>query len=626
MIQCLTHRGPDDSGTWFDEVAGVAFGQRRLAIQDLSSAGHQPMVSHSGRFVLVLNGEIYNHLELRAELQSAGINHPWRGHSDTETLLVLIEVHGLHAALEKCVGMFAIALWDREQRKLFLARDRAGEKPMYFGFVSGALLFGSELKALRAVAGESLRIDRSALTLFMRHNYIPAPLSIYERVFKLSPGSIAEFNRPDADASISTFWSAREIAERGLRQPFTGSDTEAIQQVEKVLMRAVSSQLISDVPLGAFLSGGIDSTLIVALMQAQGRGRAKTFTIGFNEEQYDEAPYARAVANHLGTEHTEYYVTAAEARNVVPDLPAIFDEPFADSSQIPTVLVSRLARRHVTVSLSGDAGDELFGGYSRYLWTRRIWKNIAWIPQGARRTFARMFERRGSVVSAHDVAGARAVRPPRLARLREKLAKVAELVGAQDAREIYYGLVSHWKDPASVVIGGSEPPTKVSDPKQWLGGAELEHHMMFLDLLTYLPDDILVKVDRAAMSTSLESRVPFLDHRVIEFAWTLPMRFKIRDGSSKWILRQLLQKYVPRSMFERPKTGFGIPIDYWLRGPLKEWAADLLASHRLRDEGFFNPEPIEKKWNEHRAGTRNWGYYLWDVLMFQSWLDSTRKQ
>jgi asparagine synthase (glutamine-hydrolysing) len=622
----IKHRGPDDSGHWLDTAQHIALGHRRLSIQDLSAAGHQPMFSASGRFVLILNGEIYNHLELRMELEGASGQIAWRGHSDTETLLAMCERFGIEATLRRCVGMFAMALWDREQHCLVLARDRIGEKPLFFGRFGATLLFASELKPIRAVLGDRCEIDREALTLYMRHNYVPAPRTIYRNVSKLEPGTIATFRSPDAAPVVTTYWSAREAALAGMQRPFQGSDEEAVDRLNEVLGQAVEAQLISDVPLGAFLSGGIDSSLIVALMQARGRARAKTFTIGFNEQQFDEARYARDVARHLGTEHTEHYVTAQEALSVIPGLPQMYDEPFADSSQIPTFLVSRLARQNVTVSLSGDAGDELFGGYTRYLWTRRIARSLALVPHGLRKPLVKMLRARGTKPSAAAVAsGSAGARVPRMVRLREKVDKVLDVLDVNSPTEIYHGLVSHWKDPASIVVGGAEMQTRVTDPSAWLGRGGIEAHMMYLDLVTYLPDDILVKVDRASMSVALESRVPLLDHRVVEFAWSLPLHFKIRDGKGKWVMRKLLERYVPRHLFEREKTGFGIPIDSWLRGPLRDWAEALLDSRRLTEEGFFQATPIRARWDQHKAGTRNWGYLLWDVLMFQAWWESSRQ-
>jgi asparagine synthase (glutamine-hydrolysing) len=625
MSAQIAHRGPDDSGRWVDPHRQVALGHRRLAIQDLSAAGHQPMTSASGRFVLVLNGEIYNHLELRRDYEQECGPVSWRGHSDTETLLALFEQLGLEATLRRCVGMFAIALWDRERRTLMLARDRIGEKPLYFGRIASSILFASELKSIRSVLGERCEVDREALTLFMRHNYVPAPRTIYRHISKLEPGTIATFHSPVAEPLTTTYWSAREAARSGIKNPFTGSDEDAVERLDQVLGRAVQSQLISDVPLGAFLSGGIDSSLVVAMMQAKGRTQARTFTIGFHEQQFDEAKYAREVARHLGTDHTEHYVTPQEALSVIPALPQMYDEPFADSSQIPTFLVSRVARQKVTVTLSGDAGDELFGGYTRYLWTGRLAKVLSLIPRAVRKPVVRVFRARGENPSPKAIVrGPQSAHIPRMARLRSKVNKVLDLLDVDSAADVYHGLVSHWKDPASVVVGGGEPLTRVANPAEWLGHGGIEMHMMYLDLITYLPDDILVKVDRASMSVALESRVPMLDHRVIEFAWSLPMNLKIRDGKGKWIMRQLLQRYVPPKLFDREKTGFGIPIDSWLRGPLREWASTLLDTRRLADEGYFQPAPIRAYWEQHIAGTRNWGYYLWDVLMFQAWLEHNR--
>jgi len=621
MTACLVHRGPDSTGYWESVEEGIALGHRRLAIQDLTSAGHQPMESRSGRYVLILNGEIYNHLALRLEVQQAGAKVSWRGHSDTETLLALVELLGLKEALKRCVGMFALALWDRERKVLSLARDRVGEKPLYFGSVAGVLYFASELKAIRAVARASLEIDRESLTLYMRHNCVPAPKSIYKGISKLMPGTVAEFISPLAAPAFARYWNARQIAMAGEANPFEGSDDMAIKRADELVKQAVASQMISDVPLGAFLSGGIDSSLIVAMMQAVGSSRAKTFTIGFNEQQYDEGKFAKKVAQHLGTEHTELYVTPREAMDAIPRLPEIYDEPFADSSQIPTYLVSKLAKQQVTVSLSGDAGDELFGGYVRYLWVSRLWKYLSKIPRPLRRKVAKALESR-RLGARGSVGGNDLQNPPRFARFRERLGKIATVLDVSEPSEIYYGLVSHWKDPASLILGGSEPLTQVTNRAGWLEGGSIESHMMYLDLVSYLPDDILVKVDRAAMSVALETRVPLLDHRVIEFAWSLPLKFKIRNGEGKWVLRRVLEKYVPPALFERPKTGFGIPIDTWLRGPLRDWSAALLDKSRLSREGYFDASLVDEKWQEHISGKRNRGYLLWDVLMFQAWLES----
>lgn len=626
MASAITSRGPDDSGVWEDKLTEVALAHRRLSILDLTPAGHQPMMAESGRYVIVFNGEIYNHLDLRAVLTA----NSWRGHSDTETLLAALDRWGVEATLKKCVGMFAIALWDRETHILTLARDRLGEKPLYYGWQNGVLLFGSELKALKAHPAFVGDIDRDALTLFLRHNVIPAPYSVYRDIHKLPPGTYCQIglNAPAASSRsgvLKTYWSARDAAEQGQKNRFSGSDEEARAALESVLGQSVAGQMLADVPLGAFLSGGVDSSTVVALMQARSARPVKTFTIGFNEEGYNEAEHAHAVARHLGTEHTELYVKPEEAQAVIPLLPALYDEPFADSSQIPTYLVSRLARNHVTVSLSGDGGDELFGGYNRYSWAQDIWRRLGWLPQSARAVLAGVLTTLPPTAWNSAFKRFERLLPARLryANPGDKLHKLADILAVRNAEEIYWGLVSHWKQPAQIVKGGSEPSTVLTDSSQWADVPDLTHRMMYLDTVSYLPDDILTKVDRAAMGVSLETRVPLLDHRVLEFAWTLPLSMKVRDGQSKWLLRQVLYRHVPKELIERPKMGFGIPLDVWLRGPLRAWAAALIEPGRLTREGFFDPAPIQQKWAEHQSGSRNWSYYLWDVLMFQAWLEGT---
>ncbi len=621
MSDAITHRGPDDAGVWVDEAAGVVLAHRRLSILDLSPAGHQPMSSNGGRYVIVFNGEIYNHLELREAL--AGM--AWRGHSDTETLLAAFEAWGIEATLKKCVGMFALALWDRETRSLTLARDRMGEKPLYYGWQGDVFLFGSELKALRAHPAFRGEIDRDALALYLRHNYVPAPYSIYRGIAKLPPGSwltLPTDTPVAASPAQSFYWRARDAAETSVRRGL--DDSTAIDELDTLLRRAVGGQMVADVPLGAFLSGGVDSSTVVALMQAQSKRPVQTFTIGFHEAGYNEADHAHAVAAHLGTEHTELYVTAEQAMAVIPRLPALYDEPFADSSQIPTLLVSELARRHVTVSLSGDGGDELFGGYNRYMWASRIWRSLGWAPRPLRAALAGVLTSLPPAAWNGVFAGLSAFLPKRwrYANPGDKLHKLAGILAVRSPEEIYLALVSHWWQPADVVIGAKEPATVLTDAHQWADVPDFASRMMYLDQMTYLPDDILTKVDRAAMGVSLETRVPLIDHRVVEFAWQLPLSMKIRDGQTKWLLRQVLYRYVPRELIERPKMGFGIPLDVWLRGPLRDWAEALLDESRLRQEGYFHPEPIRQKWAEHLSGQRNWAYYLWDVLMFQAWLES----
>lgn len=624
MARRIEHRGPDDSGIWVDPALGVALGHRRLAILDLSQEGHQPMRSADGRWVLVFNGEIYNHRAIRDEIDRAGAAPAWRGHSDTEVMLAAVGAWGLDAALRKFVGMFAFALWDREARTLFLSRDRLGEKPLYYGWQGDAFLFGSELKALKAHPAFRGEVDRDAVALMLRHSYIPAPYSIYKGIRKLPPGTYLKISMAEKEGEPIPYWSLREIAEHGQAEPFAGSDTQAVATLESRLTEAVGLQMVSDVPLGAFLSGGLDSSTIVALMQAQSSRPVKTFTIGFKEEGYNEAEYAKRVARHLGTDHTELYVTSEQAQSVIPRLPALYDEPFADPSQIPTFLVSQLARQHVTVSLSGDAGDELFGGYTRYFWASSIWRILGRMPKPLRKGAALGLGAL-SPRALNGVYGQLSRFLPRrfgMARPGDKVSRLADMLGAASPEDMYRDLVSHCQDPAQVVIGSSEPPTVLTRRSAWPATHHFEERMMYLDAMSYLPDDILVKVDRAAMGVSLETRVPFLDHRVVEFAWQLPLSMKMRQGQGKWILRQVLYKYVPKELIERPKMGFGVPIDSWLRGPLREWSEALLDESRLKREGFFDPAPIREKWREHLCGERNWQYFLWNVLMFQAWLES----
>ncbi|MEX1086343.1 MAG: asparagine synthase (glutamine-hydrolyzing) [Steroidobacteraceae bacterium] len=597
MTACLAHRGPDASGDWLDPEAGVALGHRRLSILDLSAAGSQPMASHSGRYLLVTNGEIYNHLEIRAALAESGGETAWRGHSDTESLLAAVDRWGAEAALKKTVGMFALALWDRQEQVLTLARDRLGEKPLYYGVQGDVLLFGSELKSLRAHPAFRAEVDRDQLAIYLRRGYVPAPSSIYGGIRKLPPGCLVQFGRNPAPGRLPApqpFWSLAESAAKGLQNPFIGNDAEAIDRLEEVLSRAVASQSVADVPLGAFLSGGIDSSTVVALMQAQSSRPVRTFAIGFHETAFNEAPYARAVAAHLGTEHTEMIVTPQDAMNIIPRLPRLYDEPFGDSSAIPTFLVAELARRHVTVSLSGDGGDELFGGYTRYGRGDRLWRVLRRVPRPLRAALApacgRYFKR---------------------------------FVPARSARELYDSVML---DPAARgIVRGTEgePPGASIGLNSERAGSDFYQAMMLADGTTYLPDDILVKVDRASMGVSLESRVPMLDHRVVEFAWQLPLQFKLRDGEGKWLLRQLLHKYVPAGLHDRPKTGFGIPVGEWIRGGMRGWAESLLAEQRLQQAGFLDARRVRKHWSQHLEGTTRSGEGIWRVLMFQAWLAET---
>lgn len=616
MSDTIKSRGPDDVGCWLDEQAGVGLGHRRLSIVDLSPAGHQPMFSASGRYVIVFNGEIYNHLGLREALQATGSARTWRGHSDTETLLAGFEVWGVEATLRRAIGMFAIALWDNLTSTLTLARDRMGEKPIYYGWQgageSSTFLFASELKALKAHPAFNASIDRGALALLMRHNYIQAPHSIYQGINKLEPGCLLQVSRDDPTPLITRFWDFSAVVRAGVAEPFSGTPEEAVSALEVLVRDSIRQQMLADVPLGAFLSGGIDSSTVVALMQAQSSCPVKTFTIGFNEHGYNEAGHAKAVAVHLGTEHTELYVTPAQAMAVVPRLPQLYCEPFADSSQIPTFLVSELARQHVTVSLSGDAGDELFCGYTRYDIAERWWKRLSALPAPTRKSLKALMVGIGSPYLQRWLPSS----------VGEKFDKGLDMLMGDSLEAVYRSIASNLVDPCDWLIGvEAEPATALAGSIPNLDGLGPVERMMALDAVSYLPDDILVKVDRASMGVSLESRVPFLDHRIVEFAWQLPLDYKRRDGVSKWPLRQLLYRYVPRELIDRPKRGFAVPLHDWLRGPLRDWAEALLDSRRLQQEGFFNVTKVRTAWAEHLSGRRNWTPRLWSVLMFQAWLE-----
>jgi len=624
MSDTLFLRGPDDGGYWCDSQQRIGFGHRRLAIVDLSPAGHQPMVSANGRFVIALNGEVYNHLDIRAALEKLGQAPIWRGHSDTETLLAGIEAWGVEVTLKKSIGMFAVALWDSQTNTLTLSRDRIGEKPLYYGWQGSGnervFLFGSELKALKAHPAFMGEIDRGAICLLLRHNYIPAPYSIYQDIAKLEPGCLLEVSLAQSEPKIWKYWDSVEIVRDCVASPFAGTANEAVDELEVLAKDAVRRQVMADVPLGAFLSGGIDSSVIVALMQMQSSRPVKTFTIGFNEEGYNEAVHAKGVARFLGTQHTELYVSAQQAMNVIPCLPSLYCEPFADSSQIPTFLVSQLAKKQVTVSLSGDAGDELFCGYNRYQLTSSLWEKISTIPMPLRAITAKGIT--GISPTVWDSIGRLIPGSNQWNKLGDKLHKGAEVLLSRSVDDLYLGIVSHFNNPADWVIDGQEPSTNLTGLRPKLEELSAVERMMVLDTISYLPDDILVKVDRAAMGASLETRAPFLDHRIVEFTWSLPLDYKLRDSQTKWPLRQLLYRHVPRELIDRPKMGFGVPLHDWLRGPLREWAEELLDEVRLRREGYFHPTLIRQMWEEHLSGRRNWMARLWCVLMFQAWLEN----
>ncbi len=622
MSNMLIHRGPDDSGVWSDAKSGIVLAHRRLSIIDLSKHGHQPMMSHDGRYVLVLNGEIYNHLQLRKDLARYG--YQFRGTSDTEVAVCAIQQWGFVTALTRFAGMFALGVWDRETRKLVLARDRLGEKPLYYGNFNNTFAFASELKALTVHPEWRGDIDKNALALQLKYTYIPAPYCIYKGIYKLLPGTYVEVGIADSciPGKPQPYWSFDDVVTSGAvsrkRQP---NPATAVEQLHALLSETIQEKMIADVPLGAFLSGGIDSSLIVALMQAHSTRPIKTFSIGFNEAEYNEATYAREVAKHLGTDHTELYVSAEDSLSVIPKLPEMYDEPFSDSSQIPTFLVSQLARRDVTVALSGDGGDELFGGYSRYLVGLDTWRRIEGIPSGMRRAGSKVIHR---IPPRYFDLIMKPIRPylPKALQYQQfgqKLHKLASIWNSNSPDLIYNNLITLWQNPAEIVIEAGQLDVMESHRVTLDNLDNFTEQMMFTDTITYLPDDILVKVDRASMAVSLEVRSPFLDHRIVEFIWNQSPDLKIVGNEGKWLLRQVLDRYVPKRLIDRPKMGFGVPIEHWLRGPLKEWAGDLLAEDRLRRQGIMDPGPIQEKWQQHLSGEQSWQYLLWPVLMFQAW-------
>lgn len=628
MLSTIEHRGPDDQGIFVDTMSGVSLGHRRLSIVDLSPLGHQPMSSGSDRYVMVYNGEVYNHDELRKELLLRDV--VFRGHSDTEVMLAAFDEWGIEASLAKFNGMFALAVWDRQRQVLTLVRDRLGIKPLYFGRVGKRFAFASELKPFRKIPNYLKSVDRNALALLMRHNYIPAPYSIQVGVFKLMPGQVLEIDASVAGGTLSDeellslprpYWNMKERVEFGLSNVDSRGEQAVLETLHEKLLQAVKYRMVADVPLGAFLSGGVDSSTVVALMQAQASDSVKTFSIGFREAGYDEAVYAKKVAAHLGTQHTELYLSSKEAMSIIPQLPSMFDEPFSDSSQIPTYLVSKLARENVTVALSGDGGDESFAGYSRYFWGQRLWSRFARVPALARRMSSSVIDMspefwgRCLELSMRAMPKSWNVKNPA-----QKVRRLSELLHHGNVHDLYRDLVSHWNAPTDIVIGSREYPTALTDRDRWAGVSNNIEAMMATDLVSYLPDDILTKVDRASMAVSLEARVPLLDHNIVEYAWQIPFDLKLRDGEGKWILKQILRKYVPADLIDRPKMGFGIPVGDWMRGELRDWVDDLLSEDALRRQGYFHSAPIVRLWEQHRDGKGEHEYLLWDVLMFQAWL------
>ncbi len=617
MTSQIAHRGPDAEGTWWDDAAGIALGQRRLAIIDLSEAGAQPMASADGRFVIVFNGEIYNHRGIRTSLETEGAGQKWRGHSDTETMLAALGHWGTAETLCKLNGMFAFALWDKKLKVLTLARDRLGEKPMYYGQNGGCLLFGSELKALAAHPEWQGDIDRRALALYLRYGYIPEPWSIYQGILKLPAATYVELEYGSALSEPISYWDLGSL----VQQPKQAlPDQQLVKNTESALLQTVQSRMEADVSLGAFLSGGIDSSVIVAMMQAQSAQPIQTFTIGFDVPGFDEAKMAKDVSKHLGTHHTELYLQPGNILDLVPVLPEIWDEPFADSSQMPTLLLSRLTQKSVKVALSGDGGDEVFCGYNRYASGFAAFQRLNRMPRPLRRMTSALLHN----LPAHLMDRVMSRMPQRLrhAAIGDKLTKLADVLQLDDHADYYRRLVSIHGNPADIILHAEEPPSIATSPELWPELSDFRECMMFLDTKSYLPGDIMTKVDRATMSVGLEGRAPFLDHDLIAFAWGLPIDAKLRDGQTKWILRQVLERHVPKAMFERPKMGFGVPIEHWLAGPLRDWAETLLNPTRLAAEGFFVVSEVRKLWEDHKRGAKRNHHQLWVILMFQAWLDS----
>jgi asparagine synthase (glutamine-hydrolysing) len=620
MGKSISHRGPDDFGIWYDENCNVGFSHRRLSILDLSSTGHQPMVSQTNQFIIVFNGEIYNHLELRKNLENDFENISWNGHSDTETILMLFEKRGIVNSIELLIGMFAIVVYDLLNKEIYLFRDRIGEKPIYYGFQGDCFVFASELKPFYKHPNFENVIDKNALALFFKYNYIPCPYSIYKNIFKLEPGSYLIFNIDNFSINKHIYWDFEKISIDSSKNKTNLNYEELKEKLNSLIEDSVNQQMISDVPIGAFLSGGIDSSLIVSVMQKNSKIPINTFTIGFNEEGYNEAEYAKKIADHLNTNHTELYVDSEEAFSLIRHLPTIYDEPFSDSSQIPTYLVSKLAKSKVTVALSGDAGDELFAGYNRYILANNIWPKIKILPLFFRRFIFKTCTLL-SPQSWENILNFIPIRKLHINNFGDKLYKFLNIIISENKYQLYDKLVSHWDINDGIVLGLDQ--NQIHNKVKFKNLHDVER-MMATDTMSYLPDDILVKVDRAAMANSLETRVPLLSHIIVEFAWKIPMDFKIKNGKTKIILKDILKTYIPDNLVDRPKMGFGIPLDKWLRGPLKDWAASILSYDKIKEEGILNADLIKSKWDEHQSGKRNWQYHLWDVIVFQLWYQNQK--
>jgi asparagine synthase (glutamine-hydrolysing) len=624
-LKAINHRGPDDFGVWDDIDDKISLGHNRLSIVDLSSLGHQPMISSNKRYVIAYNGEIYNFLQVREELENSQIKINWYGKSDTEVLLEAVSCWGLEKTLNKINGMFGFALWDRIDKTLVLARDRMGEKPVYFGWQHEVFLFGSDLASFREHTCFENIIDRDALSLYMRHSYIPAPYSIYKNIQKLLPGHLLKIALGKKDLEIVKYWDEINVINNAKETPFLGDLKDSVSTLENLLINSVKNKMVADVPIGAFLSGGVDSSLIAALMQSQSNKPIKTFTIGFDDVKFNEAKYAKEVSEFLKTEHTEYYFTDNEILELVPLLNDVYSEPFADSSQLPTILVSRLAKNDVTVALTGDGGDELFCGYRTYSIAEKL-ENIrnSILPNQlfsllSSQNFHKSFSSLEYFVRSSCGFNSELV-------LTQKLIKTAEVLGKNSREELYRSLISRWENPTDVVLNSSELDSFFTSKSKVLAKLNFKEYMMSVDTLTYLPDNNLCKVDRASMFSSLETRIPLLDQNIIQFAWSLPIETKFYNNETKWPLKQILYKYVPQKLIERPKMGFSVPLADWLRGPLREWAEELLSEKRLKEDGFFESSSIRKIWLEHLSLKFNWQHKIWNVLMFQSWLDNTRKK